>query len=304
MQRFERAPLLTPEPLPAETPDSRPEQSEEIPALTSAHSRQELVIHLEELEAERMHETPNIELKEKLNFQAAMQASLAEGKIVKYDFKISRILGNSLEAEDFTVEYSPVGQGKYNVEVFGGDTTIPLTFSADGKSATTGQVNMGERAGGGLYTRIMRYLLQGVEHVSAQINEKNTKFFLKMDPRNAVDISHSELAANSPVVAARKGFISNINSDRQLDSYRVDTTLALILDISTDLERSILQGTDKRLLDIYGTTTEETLDQLVDIIQDYRQSPEYEALSETARGLCDIQFGRIESLAEKYLQHA
>lgn len=270
--------------------------------LMSADSRQQLVAHFEEIEAERMHETPNTQLREALNFQAALQEGLAEGKTVRHEFKICRMLGNSLEAEDFTVEYSPVGNGKYDVEVYGGDTTIPLTFSADGKEAATGMVEMGEKAGAGLYSRIMRYLLQDVQHLSAQIIEKTTNRFLLKDPRNPKDISSAELGSRSPVVAARKGFISTINSDRRLDSYRVDTALALILDISTDLERSLGEGTDKRLMDIYGTTTETTLSQLMDITEDYRQSSEYDALSENARALCDLQFDRITSLSKQYQQ--
>lgn len=267
--------------------------------LMSAQARQELMTHLEEIEAERMHETPNSELKEVLSFQGALQAGLAEGRVIRRDFKICRILGKSLEAEDFTVEYSPAAKGRYNVEIYGGDTTIPLTFSADGKSVATGQVEMGERAGGGLYSRILRYTLQGVERITAQINEKNTKSFLKMDARGNEDISHAELAAHSPVVAARKSFISTINDERQLDSYRVDTTLALILDISTDVERALLEGTDKRLVDIYGTSKEETLFQLRDLAEDYRQSSEYEALPQAVRSICDLQFKRIEKLSEQ-----
>ncbi len=270
--------------------------------LTSAHSRQQLIEHFEEIEAERMHETPNTQLREALNFQRARQEGLANGKIIRHEFKICRILGNSLEAEEFAVEYFPASQGGCVVKVSGGDTIIPLTFSPDGKSAATGYVEMGKKAGGGLYSRIMRYLLQDVDHLSAQIIEKNTISFLSSDPRNPEDISHSELAAHSPVVAARKGFISNINGDRKLDAYRIDTTLALILDISTNLERSILEETDQRLRDIYGMTTETTLSQLMDITEEYRQSSEYDSLSEDARALCDLQFDRITTLSEKYLQ--
>lgn len=270
--------------------------------MTTAEYHQELQTFLEEKEAERMHETPNAELQKKLSFAEAMKEGLAEGKKIKHVFQISRILENSLEAEEFAVEFSKRYDGMYDVEVYGGDTTIPLVFSADGTLASTGYVKMGANAGSGLYSRIMRYLLQGVNHLSARIIEENTIEFITYDPRKAVDIPHSELAAHSPVVAARKGFISTIDNDGLLNSYRVDTILALILDVSTDLERSLKEGSEKRLMDLYGMTIETTIEQLKDAVKDYVKSDDFRALPENVQNLAHEQFDRIDNLARQYVR--
>ncbi len=78
--------------------------------------------------------------------------------------------------------------------------------------------------------------------------------------------------------------------------------MALILDVATDLERSLNEGNEKRLMDIYGMTTEITLNQLRDGVRDYRQSSDYEALSDETRSLCEAQFDRIDTLSERYLR--
>ncbi len=266
--------------------------------LMTADFKSRLETYLEERNLERMHETPNAELERELNFANAMRDGLAEGKKVTHTFPLSFMIENRLGTKNLTVDFTKQSRD-FKAHVHGDGVSINVDFSEDGTCVSGLNSRIREGQGGGIYTRVLRYLLRGVEYIHSSIVEDNTMSFVWDRRGRSENIAHSELAARSPVVAARKGFISNIDRGGALDSYRTDQILTLALDVATDLERSLLDGDDRRLKELYGTTQLETLSQLIDIINEYRESPEYAALSDDVRRLCDLQADRIGEIANE-----
>lgn len=269
--------------------------------LVSADFRERLRIYLDEKEAERMHTTPNKEMEKELSLAQAIQDGLSEDHPIRHDFDLSYMVGDVLGTKKMDVVFTKlrIKQG-YKVAITGDGVSISMDFSEDGKTGTQLSGTIDDGRGGGIYTRILRYLLRGVEYMHSSIIEDETMKFVRENRRDIENVASSELAAHSSVTAARKGFISNINSMGGLTSYRVDPVLTLILDVATDVERSFLQdGNDGRLIRLYGTSMDETLYQLTDMMAEYVNSDDYRALPDEARHFCNLQIDRIQELPNK-----
>ncbi len=269
--------------------------------LMSADFRERLRIYLDEKEAEKMNATPNKEMEKELSLAQAIQDGLSEDHPIRHDFDLSYMVGNVLGTKKMNVVFTKLGTTTgYSVAITSDGVSISMKFSEDGKTGKDLSGTIDDGRGGGIYSRILRYLLRGVTYIHSSIIEDNTMEFVRANRRDIEKVSSSELAANSPVTAARKGFISNINSMGGLTSYRVDPVLTLILDVATDVERSFLYDeNDARLMRLYGTSMDETLNQLTDMMAEYQNSDDYRALPDEARHFCNLQIDRIQELPNK-----
>lgn len=269
--------------------------------LVTADFRERLRIYLDEKEAERMNATPNTEMEKELSLAEAIKDGLSEDHPIHHDFNLSYMVGNKLGTKKMDVVFTKLqSTGGYSVAITSDGVSISMKFSEDGKTGKelSGTINDGR--GSGIYTRILRYLLRDVQYMHSSIIEDNTMEFVRANRRDIEKVSSSELAANSPVTAARKGFISNINNMGGLTSYRVDPVLTLILDVATDVERSFLYDeNDARLIRLYGTSMDETLNQLTDMMTEYQNSDDYRALPDEARHFCNLQIDRIQKLPDE-----
>jgi hypothetical protein len=117
---------------------------------------------------------------------------------------------------------------------------------------------------------------------------------------------HSLLAAHSPLVSARKGFISRMGGGYYgtLEGFRVDTALFRILSRATDIERAIINEenessdgvTFEKLCVQFGLENKEALfSSLQSDMEKYQQSDDYKNLDGSRKELVDIQAHRIMS---------
>lgn len=278
--------------------------------LQTADFHDRITDYLEERTIEREGGVGNVEAAEALDVQSAIGEMSAAGHgTLTRTFRITGVHRTTKEVRTHTFEarYSRKPDGEYDVTVTDGEAEIPFTFSADGRSASAGYVKAHESAGYGFYGRILRYLLRGTDHVTSNIIEENTVAFLNAefdDHQGRYEIPHSRLAANSPVVAARRGFISSmpasVGSNIRLDSYRVDRQMEMYLAIATDVERSILRDDESALLKLYGQGRNDVLASLIEFGRQYTLSPEYQALDRETRNLISVQMARVRELAAEY----
>lgn len=206
------------------------------------------------------------------------------------------------------IRYKCVSDG---YEVWIGDKTsteteyisIHMNFSKDGKVVREPNPIIKKSQESGIYSRILRYILRDVDEIySGLIIEAITTDFIEKRKDGRENIPHSELAANSPLVAARKGFIS-VMKGYALNSYRVDPQLAVALTILTDVERNIARmeiASDAVLEERYGMRKEEILEEMKVAMNEYQQSDAYEKLNKDVKPLCDLQIERVKELCNEY----
>ena len=274
--------------------------------LYTADFQKRLEEHKEEVALERVGGVGNLEASYALNVNDVLEDLEESGKDTEVrTFRMTGIHRETHEVKttEFTVEYKKSIGGNFSIRITNAEgSIIPVDIFNQGKQASTGHVRLKEDAGFGFYSRILRYLLKDVSHISATVVEGNTTAFMS-DYRHS-DVAHSELATHSPLVAARKGFISEMPSGYQthapLDSYRVDSMMEMYLAVATDVERSIESGDEKPLMKIYGQGRAEILSDLMDIGENYRSGEVYRTMTGRLKELIDRQFFRIDELAREY----
>jgi hypothetical protein len=194
------------------------------------------------------------------------------------------------------------------------------------ETAQFGYVQMGSNAGFGFTSIIYPILLKNTVHIDNRVTENDTAHFIK-ENRNQ-PLSHAELAAHSPIVSARKGFISVAEKDNpdkekvvgmdyvigygDIDSYRIDKELQKLLDQATNVERHLLEQekspvdqNPKRLIEaIYeGCTKEDIIEQLRSQLEIYLTEygmGHHGKIRYVVQETIKLQFRRIQNLHRRY----
>ena len=265
---------------------------------------------IEQKKLEQVGETPNQELATALSLSEAIKDGLDSKKEIERTVTMATMtVDKKVFLNPLIIRYKRVSDDGY--EVWIGDKTnteteyisIHKNFSRDGKVVREPNPIIKKSQESGIYSRILRYILRGVDEIySGLIIEAITTDFIEKRKDGRENIPHSELSANSPLVAARKGFIS-VMKGYALSSYRVDPQLAVALTILTDVERNIAHmeiASDAVLQERYGMGKEEILKEMRVAMIEYKQNDAYEKLSEDIKPLCDLQIKRVEELWEQY----
>lgn len=190
-----------------------------------------------------------------------------------------------------------------------------------GASVTVGSVEMEDNSGFGFTSMMYPILFKDASHIESRVIEVNTTEFIKKHNRlnfSSNPLSHAELAAHSPIVAARHGFISMYDVKKagvdgdwysgkgDIHSYKINKVLEDILSVATDLERCLAGG--KKIELIYNEASVQDIIVFLDsALQSYQADdaggPDGEYKEQIAE-LTSLQHKRIKKLRVEHCKAA
>lgn len=240
-----------------------------------------------------------------LQIDAAFTEALRTGQSIR-TFTLSGIHRETGEEkiQEFTATFEKKSEDGAAVDITGtaehSSIIIPLKLADNGRHVAIERqtVDMGDAAGYGFYSKILSAFLKNAEVFKSDVTEPGALRVIDAYPSGEI-VPTSDVAAASPIFAARHGFISYIRRGEGVTSYRVDKQLSRILRLATDMERDRISPIKKHIVRHYGLPKQDVSRILLQLTTQYMGSESPRLLPQEAQDALSAQVARIRELCSE-----
>ncbi len=265
----------------------------------------DIMEHVDTVLGHRGEEYNQPSLSETLQVSSTFAEALQTGRAVR-NFSLSGIHRETGEQklQEFVATFEKKSEGGVTVDITGSEENsriiIPLKLTDNGRHVAIERqtVDMDNAAGYGFYSKILNTFLEKADVFKSDVTEPGASSVIDPYPSGEI-VPTSDVAAASPIFAARHGFISYIRKGESVTSYRVDKQLSRILRLATDIERDRIAPANNHITRQYGLSKQDVSRVLLQLTTQYMGSEGPQQLPKEAQDALDAQVTRIRELCSE-----